>query len=59
VENIEVAVNLEDFSETTFKRISVRSPDPVPPKLNDVTIEGQRVSFTIPRLDIYSVIVLE
>ena len=58
-ENIEVKLNLEGFAKAIDKNsITLLSPDAVPQKIEKVSVNGARVEFTIPKLEIYDVIVI-
>jgi hypothetical protein len=58
-ENIRVKLNLNGFTSTINEEsISVLSPDSVPQKLKDIAVNGTSVEFTIPKLEIYNVVVI-
>lgn len=58
-ENIEVKLNLEGFAKAIDKNsITLLSPDAVPQKMEKVSVKGARIEFTIPKLEIYDIVIL-
>jgi hypothetical protein len=58
-ENVEVKLNLEGFAKAIDKNsITLLSPDAVPQKVEKVSVKGARIEFTIPKLDIYDIVVI-
>ena len=58
-ENIEVKLNLEGFVNGINKEsITLLSPDSVPQKIEKVSVKGAQVELTIPKLDIYDILVI-
>ena len=58
-ENIKVKLNLKGFTRAiNMESITVLSPDSVPQKLKDVTVNGFSLEFTIPKLEIYDVVTI-
>ena len=55
VENVAVRLNVA----AAGGRVWFLSPDASPGQLHDVSVRGAQVTFTIPRLDVYGVVVLE
>jgi hypothetical protein len=58
VKNIEVRFNLSDFSDKVSENIQLLSPDDVPKAVKNIVIHNNIVSFTLPDLDIYDVVVV-
>lgn len=59
VENIMVKVNLKEFvSKINKESILLLSPDYVSKEVKDVSVKGKKVKFTIPKLGIYNVVVI-
>ena len=59
VENIMVKVNLKEFvSKINKESILLLSPDYVSKEVKDVSVKGKKVEFTIPKLGIYNVVVI-
>ena len=59
VENVRVQVNLEGFVDRISKEnIRLLSPDQVPKEVKGLSIKGKKVEFTIPKLEIYNVVVI-
>jgi hypothetical protein len=58
-ENLRVKLNLNGYiSRINKESITLLSPDSVPQKLTDITVTGTSVEFTIPKLEIYDVVVI-
>jgi hypothetical protein len=58
VSNLNVKVNLEGFIDE-INNIYLLSPDSTPKELNNLIVNGDKAEFTIPRLDIYSLVVID
>jgi hypothetical protein len=59
VENVKVNVNLEGFvSKIDRDNIHLLSPDNVPKEIKNLTICGYKVEFSMPKLDIYNIVVI-
>jgi hypothetical protein len=58
VKNIKVKFNLSDFNDKVSQKIQLLSPDDVPKTVKNVVIYNNTVSFTIPHLNIYDVVVI-
>ena len=58
VKNLEVRFNLSDFSDKVSNKIQLLSPDDVQKSVKDVVIHNNTISFTLPELDIYNVVVI-
>jgi len=58
VKNIEVRFNLSDFSDKVSNKIQLLSPDKVTTSVKNVVIHNNTISFTLPELDIYNVVLI-
>lgn len=59
VENVKVKVNLEGFVNRINKEsIHLLSPDSIPQEIKGVFVEGRKIKFIMPKLDIYSIVVI-
>jgi hypothetical protein len=58
VKNIKVRFNLSDFSDKVSNKIQLLSPDNVTKSVKNVVIHNNTISFTLPELDIYTVVVI-
>jgi hypothetical protein len=58
VKNIDVKFNLSDFSDKVSNMIQLLSPDDVPKSVKNVVIHNNTISFTLPELDIYDIVVI-
>jgi hypothetical protein len=58
-DNVNVKLNLTGVvNKVDPKSIRLLSPDDVSKELKDVSVNGTTVSFTLPRLDVYDVVVI-
>jgi len=58
VKNVKVKFNLSDFSDNVSENIQLLSPDDVPISVKNIVIHNNTISFTLPELDIYDVVVI-
>ena len=59
LDNIKIKVNLEGYVNNINKEsITLYSPDDVPKIIKDISVDGKKIEFTIPRLAIYDVVVI-
>lgn len=57
--DIKVKVNLEGYVNNINKEsIRLYSPDNVLKRINDISVDGKKIEFTIPRLEIYDVVMI-
>jgi len=59
VENVRVTLNLDSEDKAAIKKLTVYSPDPVSKKLDCIAIKEKRAQFTIPELNLYTVVVVD
>lgn len=59
LDNIKIKVNLEGYVNNINKEsITLYSPDNVPKIIKDISVNGKKIEFTIPGLEIYDVVVI-
>jgi len=59
VKNLKIKINLEGFVNTIKKEsVSLLSPDDVGKIVNNIFVEGNKMEFTIPELDIYDIVII-
>lgn len=57
VENLNVKVNLEGFIDE-INNTRFLSPDNVPKELKNLIVNGDKAEFTLPKLDLYNIVVI-
>jgi hypothetical protein len=58
ISNFQVKFNLSGFSDKVSANIHLFSPDDVPKEVKNIVIHNNTISFTLPSLDIYDVVVI-